>query len=680
MKSIYGLAWRNLSANRVRSLLSVLAVILGVSVTIAGSIIIESVREGVLKSDELRVLMEGLIGLLDPAMLFIGVAVMMAGGFLIFNTFGMAITQRRQQIGGLRALGMTQGQVMRVILAEAALLAVIGIVLGVVLSGVLGQVMVAFIKQLAGEMLAFGDAAPTMPVVVFAAAMGLAITLFSVLIPARRAARVAPLDALRKPEATGVEGVSRWKTALGALLLTALLAYVIAAPPGEWVTYPLDFILTLLFIGLWLAGVGLVLPALISLAARLGKRLMPGTIGRLVTDNVQRARGRTSLTVFTLAFALLVLIGLTGFLKFFLLYGIGSSMKPAEELDALFITRVDILKGWGATIALDLDSILLTEEEHQAILDTVEGSAYTVSSYFVVVPEISFLGDAYFSYMLDPTLARNTQSMFTFTEGDWDFALPIMEAGCGVLVVPAVAARHNAGLGDTISVTGRDGPLECTIAGIGSGVAGASIISDTVRDQITDMNPALVLVVPYADTDPATFQVALDSLVTTYPTLHIVQITGFMIVLEDSLDIVNVSLNAMLLLATFAAAFGVVNTMMMSMDERRHEFGLLRAIGTTRAQMRRLIISEAALLGIVGGVVGFLAGIGVLVIIVMTYGLNSIGVAQNLWAAALASAQPAVVMGLVGVIVAPVIASLAAWLPARGILREKPVAAVPRLQ
>lgn len=680
MRSIYGLAWHNLNAHRVRSLLSVLAVILGVSVTIAGSIIIESVREGVLKSDELRVLMEGLISMLDPAMLFIGIAVMMAGGFLIFNTFGMAITQRRQQIGGLRALGMTQGQVMRVILAEAALLAVIGVVLGVVLSGVLGQVMVAFIKQIAGEMLAFGDAAPTLPVVVFAAVMGLTITLFSVLIPARRAARVAPLDALRKPEAAGVEGISRWKTALGALLLTALLAYVIAAPPGEWVTYPLDFTLTLLFIGLWLAGVGLVLPALISLAARLGKRLMPGTIGRLVTDNVQRARGRTSLTVFTLAFALLVLIGLTGFLKFFLLYGIGSSMKPAEEQNALFITRVDILNGWGATIALDLDSILLTDEELQAILDIVESSAYTVSSYFVVVPEISFLGDAYFSYMLDPTLARNTQSMFTFTEGDWDFALPIMEAGCGVLVVPAVAARHNAGLGDTINVTGRDGPLECTIAGIGSGVAGASIISDTVRDQITDMNPALVLVVPYADTDPVTFQAALDALVTMYPTLHTVQITGFMVVLEDSLDIVNVSLNAMLLLATFAAAFGVVNTMMMSMDERRHEFGLLRAVGTTRTQMRNLIISEAALLGIVGGVVGFLAGIGVLVIIVMTYGLNSIGVSQNLWAAALASVQPAAVMGFVGVIVAPMIASLAAWLPARGILREKPVAAIPRLQ
>lgn len=680
MRSVYGLAWRNLKANRVRSLLSVVAVMLGVSVTIAGSVIAESAREGLFQSDEMRVMMEGLVGMLDPAMLFVGVMVMMAGGFLIFNTFGMAITQRRQQIGGLRALGMTRGQVTRVILAEALLLTVTGVALGILASTMLSGVLVTFFQQLAGQKVTLVEASPRLPVVIFAAGMGLLITLLSVVIPARRAARVVPLDALRNPEAAGIERAGRWRTVSGTLLMVALLAYVIVAPPGEWVSYPLDGTLTALFTLLWLVAVILILPAVIGLAARIGKRLMTGTIGRPVTDNLQRGRGRVTLTVMTLAFALLILIGLTGFLRFFLLYGIGSSLQAAQEQDALFISRVDVVNGWGATLARGLDTILLTNEENQAILDATEGRAYTVPSYFVVIPELAFMGDAYFSYMLDPALVRDAQSMFTFSEGDWDTALPIMQAGCGVLVAPGVAARHNATIGDTITITGRDGPIDCTIAGLGMAVAGASIISDTVIDQIDHANPALVFVVPYAGTDLAAFQATLDDLLTRYPLLNLTRITSFMVALDDSLNIINIALNTMLMLAIFAAAFGVVNTMLMSVDERRSEIGLLRAIGMTRAQMRRIILGEAALMGVVGGVVGFLAGLGAVVIIVMTYGLNSIGVAQNLWDAALASIQPAAVMGIIGFIIAPLIAALAAWLPARSILREKPVAAIPRLQ
>lgn len=678
MQSNYVLAWRSLRENRMRSLLSVIAVMLGVAVSIAGSMVAESVREGILKSDELRVIMEGLIDMLDPAMLFIGVMVQLAGGFLIFNTFGMAITRRRQQIGSLRALGMTRGQVLRVILAEALLLAVIGVVLGVLMSPLLGQVIIAFIKQVAGQMIAFGDATPALPVVVFAAIMGLLVTLLSVVLPARRAARVAPLDALHQPDAAGVEQASRWQTVLGAILAAGLLVYVVVAPPGEWVRYPIDSLLTIALILVWLVAVVLMLPEMIGLAAHACRRLFPGAVGRLVSDNLQRARARVTLTTATLAFALLVLIGLTGFLEFFLNHAIATTLEP--ERDALFVGRVDVAGGWGVTMARGLDSILLTDAEVRAILDTAEGRAYAIPNYFVVVPEISFMGSAYFSYMADPALLRSAETMFTFTEGSWDTALPIMEAGCGVLVAPTVAARHNAGIGDTIPITGLDGPIDCTIAGLGASVAGASVISDTVREQVTEMNPVLVLVVPFAGTDLAALEADLRALNTQFPELTLTLISGFMVALDESIAVINVSLNAMLLLATFAAAFGVVNTMMMSVDERRRELVLLRAVGTTRAQTQRIIIGEAAFMGIVGGGVGLLAGLGAVLIIVLSYGLNGFGVSLDLRETAVASATPALITGLVGLAAAPLIAAAAAWFPARGLLRETTAALVPPAQ
>ncbi len=671
MKSIYGLAWRNLRDDRLHSILSVMAVMLGVSVTIAGSMIAESVREGILQSDELRTVMEGLIGMLDPMMLFVGLAVMLAGGFLIFNTFSMAITRRQEQIGALRLLGMQRGQLVRIILAEGLILAGAGVLLGIVVSLVMGQVLLAFIKQVIGQIFAFGDASPTIEVIILAAVMGLTITLLSVLIPARRAASLTPLTALHPPNAAIIENSQRWQPVVGVLLLFGLMLIEIFAPPGAWAIHPIDINLTLLFVLLWLIGVTLLLPSFIGLAARLSHRLLKGLAGRIITDNLQRVRGRVLLTVLTLAFALVILVGLTGFLKFFFIYGFGATMQTAAQRQAVFISRLDITNGWGSIMARGLDSVMLSEDELQALTDMVEGRASYTTIYLATVPELSFLGNSYFSYMVDPALLRTTgDSMFRFTEGDWATAVPIMEATCGVLVAPAVAARLDAGIGDTVSVTGSEGLLDCTIAGIGTSVAGATIISDTFRDQITALNPTMVFILPNFDTPLEVLAADINALQASYPELSVNYMSVFVEMLDTSTQMITVSLNAMLLLAMLAAAFGVVNTIVMGVDERQREISLLRAVGATKAQTRRIIIGEAVLMGVVGGVVGVLAGLGLIVIIVMTYGFNSFGIQLDLWQTALSAMQTALLTAVVGLIASPLIAGLAAWFPAQHSIRK----------
>ncbi len=674
MRSIYGLTWRSLRANPLRSLLGLLAVALGVAVTMAGSMIVEALRSGVLLSDELRSLVAGMIDMLDPAMLFIGMIIMLAAGFLIFNTFGMSVTHRRQQIGGLRALGMTRAQITRVILAEALVLGFAGTLLGLLLGTPVGQVLIAFMKQVAGTMVAFGAAAPTLPAVIIAVLLGLVVTPLSALLPARRAARVAPLDALREPQAAGIESAGRGRTLLGTGLLVGVFGIVLLAPPGEWVRFPLDALLTLLVVVVWFVALLLLLPALIGLTARAAGRLLHGASGRLISDNLQRARGRVTLTVVTLMLAVLVLVALTGFLEFYLNHGFSITMERAAQQQAMFVTRIDIMSGWGTIVGRGLDTVLLTDDELAGTLRTVEGRAEFAPIDFVIVPEVSFMGSAYFSYMADADLLRSVDTaLFTFTEGNWETALPVMRAGCGLLLAPAVAARNNAGLGDTIMLTGLNDPVPCQVVGIGMSAAGASIISATRRDDLTTMNPALVLVVPHVGIDYDALLADLHALQTEFPELSLIPLDGFLVVLSDAIGMISTALNGMLLLATFAAAFGVVNTMLMSIDERRREIGLLRAVGTTRAQTRRVLLGEAALMGVVGGLIGFLAGLGVVIVIVLTYGGSSIGVELDLRQTALASAQVASGVGLVGLVSAPVIAALAAWLPARAVLREMPV-------
>ena len=158
--------------------------------------------------------------------------------------------------------------------------------------------------------------------------------------------------------------------------------------------------------------------------------------------------------------------------------------------------------------------------------------------------------------------------------------------------------------------------------------------------------------------------------------------------LLEGADLLISLCNGLLLLVILAAALGVVNTTVMSVAERRRELGLLRAVGATRRQVGGVVIGEAALMGLIGGVLGLVAGAGISVIFDVSFGGNTYGIPDlPLWDATWQAVQPALLTGLLGVIIAPLISAGAAWLPVRSILRgstietmeaERQQAATPR--
>ncbi len=674
MTSLYGLVWRSLRAHRTRTLLSLLAVALGVAATIAVSIVGQSGRAGMLKSDEMRVLMEGMLRQFDPMLNFISLAVLLVVGFLIFNTFAMSVTQRRQQIGALRSLGLTRGQVRRLLLAEALVIGVSGTLVGAVIGPLLGKLLIGIMKLLFQGMLVLDDAPPAASSFALAVTMGIGVTLLAVLLPARRAMQVSPLAALHAHEAAEIDRFSHRRAVAALLFMAVLLVWLVAAPPGDWVTAPLDLWLAVALVGGWLVALALLLPSLIGITGQALRPLLARrfqAVGRLIADNIQRGRSRVTLTIGTLALALLIVTGLTGFMEFVFKALFLSALQTLTEQNFLYVGRFDPADGWTAIQAMQLGSLALAPEDIAAVNDAA-GTTPATPMYYLVSPELSFFGDAYFSFMFDPdTLYRMGSALFTFTEGSWETALPVMRAGCGVLLMPLVAAKNQVGVGDSLTVTHAGQTAECTVAGIGKNTTGASIVSLAAQPDFPEALPFIMLLQPETEAETNRLETTLHD---QRPDLAVGRFTVLVGAIGQVVDLITIVLNVMLLLALLAAAMGVVNTTMMSVTERRREIGLLRAVGATRTQMRAALLGEAALMGVVGGLVGLVAGVGLTVIFAVSYGGSAWGYPDlPLWPAALQAAGPALLVGLVGVLAAPVIAALAAWLPARGILRETPV-------
>jgi putative ABC transport system permease protein len=239
------------------------------------------------------------------------------------------------------------------------------------------------------------------------------------------------------------------------------------------------------------------------------------------------------------------------------------------------------------------------------------------------------------------------------------------------LISPAVAGRHGAAPGDSIAITGPGGPVTCTVAATGAGgFAPMSILgTGALRWWVpTGRAPDSLQVIPLAGTDVLALDRDLAALAARYGPDRV-----FISLPEDELEsitgtsdqLIQVT-NGLLILAVGAGALGTVNTTLASILERRQELSLLRALGATRRQVRAVVVAEAVITGLLGALLGLLAGWGTIAIYTLTYGAVTFGLVDlPLWTAVWEVSWPAVRGGLPGFLAAPALAGGAAWLVVR---------------
>ena len=531
-------------------------------------------------------------------LVFAGVAVFV-GAFLIFNTFSITVAQRAREFAMLRTLGASSRQVLVAVLVEAALVGVLASVLGIA-GGF------AFVELIKAAFVGLGSELPTAGLTLTGTTIGIALavgvltTVVAALNPARRATRVAPLEALveSKGSTEGEGERSRRRLIIASVLLTGGLALLLL---GLFTTDAIDAALPLLGLGLVLLFIGIAIVGdrfVGPLADAIGWPIerLRGVTGRLARENAQRQPGRTATT----AAALMIGVALVVFVGVF-----ASSIRSSlgDTIDRQFVGDVAIVNTDGFS---PIPSKVADE------VAAVDGVGVVSPTTLLPAKLGSDDEDRYISG-IDPETLNDVASL-QWAEGSDEVVTSLDDEGA--LVDEQYAEKHGLEVGDSIAVTGPSGDVvDATIAGITERsrfiLQDLALTRDTVRDRLGARDDTTTFANFAEGADPEATRAAIDELLSEqFPNAEARSQDEFKEDRENEINQLISLIYVLLGLSVLVSIFGVVNTLSLTILERTRELGMLRAIGTSRSQVRRMIRYESVVTALLGAIVGGVIGLG----------------------------------------------------------------------
>ena len=514
------------------------------------------------------------------------------GAFLVANTLTMTLTERTREIGLLRAAGLTRRQALGLFLRQGVILGVLGAALGIVLGIGLAAAGIGFLRA-TRAVLATG--LPINPLsLLVAAAIGIGVTLVASAVPAVAASRVSPLDALRPSRQPGRTLWARLRWLIALELLVVLLGVVI---------YPLDRgefspPALLLAVGILIAGTLLTAILLQPLSAIVGRPFewFFGAEGLLGRANLGRDRARTGLTVGALIVALASVVAL------------GSVAESARATAERWVDSI-LPGGYAIRLGLPVDI-----KELRPTFEATSGAA--AASPIVELPAVE--GDEQREVSLagiEPGVFDSSGALI-FTQGDRQAAFAALTTGGAVLIPQVVADEQHLVVGSVISlgVPGGETP-EFTVAGVIAYTLperspnGALLISlDDATAHFGAKEASLWALVPQAGIPPDAFRSAVFAKAKEFAgeALTADQLASDLV---RSLDRLIGLFDVLALLAVVIAGLGVVNTLVVGVAERAREIAILRSHGMTTGQVQAMVVSEAAIMGAVGGLMAVVTGL-----------------------------------------------------------------------
>ncbi|MEU1299004.1 ABC transporter permease [Streptomyces shenzhenensis] len=546
-------------------------------------------------ADENRKDVGAFMDVIKYAMLgFAGIA-FLVGIFLIINTFSMLVAQRTREIGLMRAIGSSRGQVNRSVLVEALLLGFVGSVLGV---GAGVGIAVGLMKLMgaAGMELSTRDLTVKATTPAVGLVLGVVVTVLAAYLPARRAGKVSPMAALRDA-GTPADGRAGLVRALIGLVLTgAGAAALYAAATADKATdgsllLGLGIVLTLIgfvVIGPLLAGgVVRVISAVLLRAF--------GPVGRMAERNALRNPRRTGAT----GAALMIGLALVACLSV-----VGSSMvaSATSELD----------KSVGADFIVEGNQPIVPQAEQA--MEQTPGLAHVTRYKILDATLTSPDGKADDSGITaaDPTYADDLRRPTTEGTLKDAYGTDAMSVGSDY------AEKHGVHVGDTLTVAfkgGRTARLKVAAitddsSAIDQGARYTSIATMEKYLPESQVPPNVIMFAKAEDGQQKQAYAALKSALKKYPTYQVRDQTDYKQELKDQVGQLLNMVYGLLALAIIVAVLGVVNTLALSVVERTREIGLMRAIGLSRRQLRRMIRMESVVIALFGALLGLGLGLG----------------------------------------------------------------------
>jgi putative ABC transport system permease protein len=518
-------------------------------------------------------------------LVFAGIS-LVVGSFIIVNTFSMLVAQRTRELALLRAVGATGAQVVRSVLVEALVIGLAGGVLGlgagIGLAAVLRVVVGSFGLELSGGL-------PVEPrTVVLSIAVGVVVTLLAAVVPALRAARIAPVAAMRDDIAMPERSL-HVRALVGLLLLGAGGAglWLSLAASGTASAVGVGVSALALFLGTAVAAPVVARPVVGVLAAPFA--WTSRVTGRLAGSNALRNPRRTATTASALMVGLTLVVGI----------GVLSASTTASTRDIVESqVRADlVLNGGFQGIPTGV------VDDVRAVPGVASLAALTFVPAVVDGEQLAAVG-------ADPAALDATVEVSMVSGALADLG------GDTVLVSQSWAEDHGVAAGDAVTATlGSGAPGELTVGGvyednqvIGTPVlVGADVADDVVP--VAQRFELIGLLTVAGDADAGAVRAAVTDVVAPYVVVSVQDADEYVSAQADQTQQLLTIIYVLLALSVVIAVLGIVNTLALSVFERTREIGLLRAVGLGRRGLAGTITVESVLTALFGAVLGTALGL-----------------------------------------------------------------------
>jgi putative ABC transport system permease protein len=539
---------------------------------------------------------DSFISFLQKFLLGFGGVALFVGSFVIANSLSITIAQRTREFATLRTLGASRSQILRSVVLEALVMGILASVVGLFAGLALAKGLFSLFDAVGFTLPNNGLTLETRTVVV-ALLVGIIVTLLASLRPAMRATRVPPIAAVREGATLPESRWARFRLP-AAIVLTvlgfgALLAglFVSNLSTGQILLLMLGGAL-LVFFGVALLSVRLIGPLAWTLgwpATKLGK-----AAGALARDNSRRNPQRTASTASALMIGL-ALVTLVSILA----AGIVSSFRGAVK---------DIWRNADYAITAQNNFSPIPIAASNAVQKTTPG---VTSVSDVRAGEALAYGSKFGLTGVNPPAAK----VFNL---DWTAGSPSVMASLGddgAFVDKDYADSHHLELGSPVPITFADGTRELfNVKGIfdpptGGSPFGRVTISTTAFDRHTTDPENLYSFVVMKGGQTDANEAALNKTLKDFPNAKAATRQKFIDNQISGLSSILNILYVLLALSVVVSLFGIVNTLVLTVFERTREIGMLRAIGMTRRQVRRMIRHESVITALIGAAIGIALGI-----------------------------------------------------------------------
>jgi putative ABC transport system permease protein len=526
---------------------------------------------------------------------FFGLFALIMGGFIILNTFRTLVSERRHDIGMLRAIGADRRTILGIFLIQSVLQGALGTLVGIAFGYLLTLGALSFYKPILRDVMHINATiSPQYSAGTWLAAiaLGIGVTVLSAVIPARQAASITPLEALR-PQVAEVEDRqrSRW-VLVGWLMLIVCVPMLFSRQ------------LSLVALGAVAALVGLVLVApvlispLASVLALIIRPFAPATAD-LSSSNVTRQPGRAAATAAAILVSLALVVAILGVVTS-LYAGFFDYIDKSLGSDFVFIPSGLILG--GANVGADAAFV-------QRIADVPgigDVATLRLGQAHIGQGQVQVVG-------IDPKVYPKVAS-FTFSQGSNEADIAKLGTGRTMLVNGITAGQQGLAVGRRVALQTPNGVKDYLVVGVATDYLNAKLSTvyvsqDNLKKDFNVTSNVLVLANAKPGAAKAAVKAALGRLVANYPQFMLYDSATFKATQTRLFSQTFVVFDFLIGMFALPTLLALLNTLAISVLARTREIGMLRAVGTTRGQVRGMVVAEALLLAAVGVVFGILGGV-----------------------------------------------------------------------